>query len=1365
MSEMPLYNPKNDSYLHKRVPIDSFGANGKLEPIRAKRRNTDSKLMHEVKTSRSRIGGVIPVVNGAKRRKSHVDRPKSQVSERNKRHSQPTLKADVINHRNGETYRRPSTSHTPGMVGPRIGNLVDFEEYDQMGFMSPGESLGSLQGLQSSRSSMLSTMSNRSVSPEMLFTPVEPSLTIDEPVPLLRPSSSSSRITEMIEESSKQMFFSDLRSSLRKLWTELHIPDADRLSFIVDRFREATSENIEILQEEVKRLTSQREIILRVLRCIEKREEAVKRLSTMCAGFQHRGTSNRILFGTQIQEVLQLIRYTTLETVEVIVDWKRSMNTDQPFMWKSQNYLERIKIDTKWFEESAVAQMMRDMDMDTGVGAVDDSMLSKRRRPISANLTPLKRQPTQLNRINLSPPERSDDELLTPLSGRSQSRITPFSSGESSFSTHTSEQLIHRPNEELSEDVLHELESVGFIPHARLQIHKSQTSSNGSTKRRLHSTIFRSRLSILENQNNAAQTIQLAWKQHKARTAILVRIQEAGRVRAVITLQLLYRRWKGAQLFSLQKRAYCATIIQSCWRQFKSRNVLHLLQSKQREHEEREILDKEDPFLAESHTTSVQQPTEEPKVHIESSPSVVNALHDSVPLAEALTHTPWNPQPAEETNCESVVRLQSSIRSSLIDITEVQKQIRHLQSVYRTSAASRDTTVAVTNDRDLCIFVQNVIRQRQALLRFQEACAAKEAADRIHNQQGKEEHAARIFQLFIRMFLAREQTRFLIVAANRETRVTLVQSCLHRFGALGNVEKRREEIQQQEKRKNAQNLQNLAKAVLARAQIESLRQEKQREYFVVLIQSLIRAIHDRDSTDCLRKEMRHQLDERAKDVLSQFLVQHIARSLMHVNDTDKQADPQISDQIRREKAALTIQCIVRKWLARRRCIPAREAKQAINRSASLVQALWKGYKVRLTVLPQKRTEFRQQLKQYLEREKAVGIVRGCLEVQEARRAVVARADRIKYKDKYAVLTLQCLARRMIAIKRVALHRKARDEHFNMLLQREAACFVIQRGWKAYQSMLEAKSCARDAVFERQAVPVLQRAFRCFLARRTVQQLRESRQRSNEEFLKHEHASIIIQCAYRHYFARKFVSDSIILKKHIRAATILQRAMRIWLFRHAHTKRANQERAASTIQRYARAALVRLHLYDAAAVKIQRLVRRHTVKKFQRKFQLEKIRKNIAARSIQHAWEHHTEQHAKTIENEVVVLQSIVRSMIAQRALRRLEIRATNDFTDSIMGRDVRNAAAACIQRSFKAYRAHKHLNALRLNKKELAALRIQLAIKRRLAVRRQRKLMAARDLKRLQKHREEGLVLWIQCVSRTAIQMRRVGNGVRQHQN
>nr|XP_008523960.1 PREDICTED: abnormal spindle-like microcephaly-associated protein isoform X2 [Equus przewalskii] len=327
-------------------------------------------------------------------------------------------------------------------------------------------------------------------------------------------------------------------------------------------------------------------------------------------------------------------------------------------------------------------------------------------------------------------------------------------------------------------------------------------------------------------------------------------------------------------------------------------------------------------------------------------------------------------------------------------------------------------------------------------------------------------------------------------------------------------------------------------------------------------------------------------------------------------------------RLKREvNAALTIQKYCRRFLAQRKLFLLKKEKleKVQNESASIIQAVWRGYKARKYLREVKAAckiqawyRSRKARKDYLAVLQAVKIIQGYFSTKlERRRFLNVRASAVIIQRKW----------------RATLSGRIARERFLVIKRHQAACLIQAsfRGYKGRQRFLRQKSaaltiqryirarkagkCERIKYLElKKSTVVLQALVRGWLVRKRILEQRAKTRLLHFTAAAYYHLSAVrIQRAYKRHMAVKNaeeqVNSVICIQRWFRARLqhrkFLQRYHSIMKVQHEVQERLSQRnRAASVIQKAVRRFLLRKkqEKLNARITKIQALWRGYSWRK-------------------------------------------------------------------------------------------------------------------------------------------------------------------------
>ncbi|KAL9656238.1 hypothetical protein ABK040_007853 [Willaertia magna] len=167
-----------------------------------------------------------------------------------------------------------------------------------------------------------------------------------------------------LAEMEAEHIFLKAKSSIQKLWAELRIPKTDREKFTKIYFSQYSNDNLTLINEEIKRLTEQRNLILSILKQIENRESLLETLKSIVDRYGDEKLISKHLAAREVKNIITSIRVCTIEIVESIVQWRHLIQAQRPFIWKSKNYLLKIQTDLDFFINSSLISLLPSINHD-----------------------------------------------------------------------------------------------------------------------------------------------------------------------------------------------------------------------------------------------------------------------------------------------------------------------------------------------------------------------------------------------------------------------------------------------------------------------------------------------------------------------------------------------------------------------------------------------------------------------------------------------------------------------------------------------------------------------------------------------------------------------------------------------------------------------------------------------------------------------------------------------------------------------------------------------------------------------------------------------------------------------------------------
>lgn len=151
--------------------------------------------------------------------------------------------------------------------------------------------------------------------------------------------------------------FSRTRSLIERLWEEMHISQHIRNDFSRRYFYPETKTNYSHVFREITFLFKMRGIHHRVLANVEMREAYIARLKEI-GNSAWSNLANEQLIVSEVPTIIAALRMVTVDLVESIVEWRRTIHKQQEFLWDDgENYIQAMKSDLDFLKLSELGTL------------------------------------------------------------------------------------------------------------------------------------------------------------------------------------------------------------------------------------------------------------------------------------------------------------------------------------------------------------------------------------------------------------------------------------------------------------------------------------------------------------------------------------------------------------------------------------------------------------------------------------------------------------------------------------------------------------------------------------------------------------------------------------------------------------------------------------------------------------------------------------------------------------------------------------------------------------------------------------------------------------------------------------------------
>ncbi|XP_059488354.1 abnormal spindle-like microcephaly-associated protein homolog [Neocloeon triangulifer] len=474
----------------------------------------------------------------------------------------------------------------------------------------------------------------------------------------------------------------------------------------------------------------------------------------------------------------------------------------------------------------------------------------------------------------------------------------------------------------------------------------------------------------------------------------------------------------------------------------------------------------------------------------------------------------------------------------------------------------------------------------------------------------KREAAALVLQCSWRSFVARQILLTLKTAA-REAAALKLQCSWRSYSARRTLQKLKEEFEQMRAHLAAVKIQTAWRCYSARQTLARLVEEdiERKTKAATLVQKRWRGKVARRYVQQMKRELEIKRNTAATVIQCTWKCFAARKALCQLRE----------EHDRRRSAATKIQCFWRRASAQKTLEHLKVQKfNRISYAATVIQLAWRGF---AKLRHEKRTQ-------------------AALRIQTFWRMKLAMKELAELKIQRFVLMssaatlIKSYWRRHVAMKQLTFLKAQR--------RKNAAALKIQLFWKRYIADRELSNLKQEKLAKlNHSAEVIQCAWRCFLARRILLQLRELAQKQNNSVIK-------IQRAWRRHAAQKRLSElkSEFARKQCAAATRIQCAVRSFLakrvlLRLIHKKRSDaaiklqsQFRRLQAVRELSKLKQEQLEKRKGAAVTIQKFFRGQ-----QARLQVQKIRAEVA------------KMKAYEVQNKAAFkLQNFFRILLWQRAV-------------------------------------------------------------------------------------------------------------------
>lgn len=1273
MEEMPEYNPKQDLYLKKAIPIDSFGAYGVLESKTKHLPLVDANILHKSDKKEESLKYIHSKseTKQRKRKKLTENRPKFQNIYQQ---LTPITSRDLQ-----KPKREISSASASARTHKDVNKILEDASFSldlfrqslksESDFHLPVSSLRGLQNLKtesyysshsSDTASVASNISTDSGLSDILNLRSEsPSQLLRNPLlskshnALLSKASQSPLFTAVPSVNQDRLsskYFSDLISSLRRLWSDLDIPDSERMKIIVNNFQSASEENITALENEQSRLIKIREITIHILRNIEQREDILLRLKYTCEYFEKSDIGNRILLGSKLLYLYQSALELSVIIADTITIWKTHSQIRRTFPWNGEDYLEKMKSDIKWFEESSIIRRIYEMGIDIPKNTVDSNFY--RQRPLSGGKL-LNSLPKR--ELNIIEPD-SSPVALTPLS-KKKTIVTPLENIASLPLINSDLNELNSKKKNYSS--LREIASKSQFEYSTkpsLIVNTSRNQNKTEIEKIFSSESPSSSHSSLSietiNDSDGIPLEKSIIKTNETKITSHEIKEQSGLSEMILRIQLMYRSWKAKKIVSQLKKSNAASIIQRWWRYLKAI-------------------------------------------------AIVNQLR---------------------TNKETE-RVQKRNLEEFDFITFTIRQIENFNLSLREYNTYK-------KNRKLIVLIQSLIRQKQVEQFFLWKSSFSEFGV---------EDAALLIQCIIRMRLKKDPYDHKLFLNHKKSEIIFTQNLIRRYQALQSIHQIYKQKNEIKKLQLSSYYQQIARCILSRRKVEALRREKYNEWLIVHLQSKIRTILQVRIIRDKKKKIEFERFQLAKQVVENFIVNHIARINLYNRNFDySSCNIMTAVRVRMQQSALTIQCFFRRWKARKLFDHLQRIYNMKKTSCEKILAVWRGYKCRTVLLPQRRIEYSRKLEEYKIFTQKVNwtqnFIRRCLAFIELKKRYI---QTINLKSNQAT-KIQIWYRSIKAKQYKKLLQKEYDRRIESYLRREYSTNIIQKAWRRYKSITRQYTRTYVQSIEPK-IFVIQKAIRSFLARKRLSDLRKYEHQQQEQLINQEISAVTIQCAYRKYIAFKRFKLNRENRLKRRYLPVIERTLLLWRKKRLLIKAANKERSAIIIQKYARSRIIQIYLFDKSARIIQKFFRQIIANKFKKSFQQEKLKVITSIIFVQR-----TMKKYYGVESKIILVQNVIRQKLSENEYRLFEM---SSFTDAIMGKEAKIQAANVIRRVVLVFLAKKKLQRLKKEKINIYAIKIQKFWRSYRARLEAKRLLILHSFRRKQRLQEEEKMFWSTYIS------------------